>query len=331
MVVGVLVVVAATSWPSRTPQAAPRVAATSPATAGFELAVISDLNEGYGSVHYGRNVHAAVRALSERFRPGLVLVTGDMVAGQRADVNAHAMWRGFHAAVIDPLRRAGIAIAPTPGNHDASPGFAAERGEYVAQWPTADAGLDFIDGQRYPIRYSFAYHGAFFLSLDATSVGPLSNEQRSWVEKQLEGAKNYPVKIAFGHLSLHPIAHGREREILNDPALETLFVRYGVDLYASGHQHAYYPGATPGLRQLAMPCLGAGPRALIGTPARSRPALVLLRVGDHDITALDAFSAPDFTTTIARSSLPQKIELGRHQLIRDDLPIAPVRPLSSAR
>ena len=51
------------------------------------------------------------------------------------------MWQGFRAAVIEPLRRAGIALAPTPGNHDASPSFAKERAEYIKQWPAADAGL----------------------------------------------------------------------------------------------------------------------------------------------------------------------------------------------
>jgi hypothetical protein len=127
------------------------------------------------------------------------------------------------------------------------------------------------------------------------------------------------VKIAFGHLPLHPFARGREREILNDDALEALFVRHGVDLYASGHQHAYYPGVTSGLRQLAMPCLGAGSRALIGTPRASATALVLLRVDGEEVTELDAYSAPDFTSTIPRAALPPKIELGRHRVIRDDL------------
>jgi hypothetical protein len=292
--------------------------------------VISDLNQSYGSVRYGRDLHAAVRALTERFRPGLLLITGDMVAGQRRDVNPPAMWRGFRAAVSEPLRRAGIGLAPTPGNHDASPSFAAERAEYVRQWPAADADLDFIDSERYPIRYSFAYRGAFFLSLDAASVGPLSTEQRGWVAQQLELAESFPVKIAFGHLPLHPLARGREREILSDRELEALFVRHGVDLYVSGHHHAYYPGATPGLRQLAMPCLGAGPRALLGTLRPSQPALVLLRVGDRDVSELEAYTAPDFTSTIARSLLPPKIELGRHLLVRDDLAGAPPAALRSA-
>ncbi|HVJ17560.1 MAG TPA: metallophosphoesterase [Polyangiaceae bacterium] len=316
-VVCAVVGVVALTWPSGEPQAAPR----SPVQpTGFGLAVISDLNQGYGSTVYGRDVHAAVRALTERLRPGLVLITGDMVAGQRSGVDAPAMWRGFRSAVIEPLRRAGIAIAPTPGNHDASPSFTTERAEYVGQWQARDAGLDFIDAERYPLRYSFSFQGAFFLSLDAASVGPLSAEQRGWVEQQLDNAKSFPVKIAFGHLPLHPIARGREREILNDDKLEALFVRHGVDLYASGHQHAYYPGATPGLRQLAMPCLGAGARALIGTSQASASALALLRIDGPDVTEVEAFAAPDFTKVIARETLPPRITLGRHTLVRDDLP-----------
>jgi hypothetical protein len=306
----------ALTWPRSEPLAAPRSAAPS---VGFELAVISDLNQGYGSTVYGRDVHAAVRALTDRLRPGLVLITGDMVAGQRQGVDPPAMWRGFRSAVIEPLRRAGIALAPTPGNHDASPSFSGERAEYARQWLPEDAGLDFIDAEHYPLRYSFSFRGAFFLSLDAASVGPLSTEQRTWVEQQLDHADGYALKIAFGHLPLHPIARGREREILNDDVLEALFVRHGVDLYASGHQHAYYPGATPGLRQLAMPCLGAGARALIGTSQTSAAALALLRVDGADVTEIEALAAPDFTQTIARGALPPKIALGRHTLVRDDL------------
>ena len=59
-------------------------------------------------------------ALTERLRPDLVLVTGDMVAGQRAGLDYGAMWAGWHRAVTDPLRAAGIPMAVTPGNHDAS-------------------------------------------------------------------------------------------------------------------------------------------------------------------------------------------------------------------
>jgi hypothetical protein len=249
-----------------------------------------------------------------------------MVAGQKRGVDAPAMWRGFHAAVTEPLARAGIVIAPTPGNHDASPTFAEERAEYVRQWASRTAGLSFVDAAHYPLRYSFTFRGAFFLSLDAASIGPVSREQRQWVEAQLAQASGYPLKVAFGHLPLYPIARGRERETLHDRALESLFQRYGVTLYASGHQHAYYPGAAGGMRHLSMPCLGAGARPLIGTAHASRQALVLLHVDGGELSTVEAFSAPDFTTTIQRSTLPSRISLGRHVLVRDDIDLVRTTP-----
>lgn len=339
-----LLIVAATGFV----RAAPRAAASALATPAlitsqersktaqqrpsFSFSVISDLNQGYGSTRYGSDVHVAVSALKERFRPGLVLITGDMVAGQKRGVNAPAMWRAFHAAVTEPLEQAQILVAPAPGNHDASPSFAAERAEYVRQWSTHRAGLKFIDDSGYPLRYSFSFQGAFFLALDAASVGPLSNEQRDWVEGQLARANEYSVKVAFGHLPIYPIARGREREIINDAKLEAIFERYGVELYASGHQHAYYPGATTDMRHLSMPCLGAGSRALIGTARRSAQALVMVKVESGEISSIDAYSAPDFTTPIARSSLPRQLSLGARVLWRDDLvPAAALLSSATAR
>jgi hypothetical protein len=289
------------------------------ASPSFRFSVISDLNQGYGSTKYGRDVHEAINALTERFSPGLVLITGDMVAGQKAGVNAPAMWRAFHSAVTQPLERARIVVAPTPGNHDASPSFVNERAEYVRQWSAHRGSLEFIDDSHYPLRYSFAFQGAFFLSLDAAGVGPLSNEQRDWVEHQLAQANDYAVKVAFGHLPLYPIAHGREREIINDAKLEGLFEHYGVELYASGHQHAYYPGAARGMRHLSMPCLGDGSRSLIGTRRASLRALAMVQVEAGNIVSVDAYSAPDFTSPIARSALPAQLALGKRVLWRDDV------------
>jgi hypothetical protein len=285
----------------------------------FDVAVVSDLNQGYGSKHYGKAVHDAVRALTERLKPDLVLITGDMVAGQKRGVDAPAMWRGFHAAVTVPLEQAGIPMAPTPGNHDASPTFTEERAEYVRQWGSRSSALSFVDASSYPLRYSFTFRGAFFLSLDAAAVGPLSSDQRAWAEGQLRQAADYQVKIAFGHLPLHPIAHGREREILNDAGLEAIFAKHGVDLYVSGHQHAYYPGTAGSMRHVSMPCLGAGARRLLGTQRATAQALVLLHVESDELSSVDAFAAPDFTTKIARSTLPPRIAFGRHLLVRDDL------------
>jgi len=288
----------------------------------LRIAVISDLNDSYGSTSYSGAVRSAVTAITGPIRPDLVLVTGDMVAGQRAGLDYAAMWAGWHRTVTDPIRAAGIPVAVTPGNHDASgyAQFAAERAVFVSQWspPSRVPAVTFVDRSRYPLRYSFTFRGAFFLSLDATTVGPLSSEQRAWADAQL-AASAAPVKIAFGHLSLHPVTVGRETEVLADAELEAIFQRRGLTAYVSGHQHGYYPGARGGLRLVSMACLGAGPRALIGTSAPSPQSLVTIEVRDGRVTSLEALAAPEFTRAIARSTLPAELRYGAQRVVRDDL------------
>lgn len=291
--------------------------------APLRIAVISDLNDSYGATTYSSTVRAAVTALTTRIRPDLVLVTGDMVAGQRAGLDYAAMWAGWHREVGEPMRAAGIPMAVTPGNHDASgyAQYASERAVFVSQWREAARvpAVTFIDRARYPLRYSFTYRGVFFLSLDATTVGPLSSEQRAWVDAQLAAAQAFPVKIAFGHLSLHPVTVGRETEVLADAELEGIFRRRGLTAYLSGHQHGYFPGAREGLRLVSMACLGAGPRALVGTSTASPHSLVVIEVRDGRVASLDALAAPDFARAIARSTLPAEIRYGAQRVARDDL------------
>lgn len=294
---------------------------TAPPGATLRVVVLSDLNGSYGSTTYEANVHAAVKAITTTLKPDVVLVTGDMVAGQQAGLDYAAMWKGFHAAVTTPLTTAGVPVAITPGNHDASgySAYAGERAEFVDQWSTRRPAVDFVDGSRWPLRYSFVHKGAFFVSLDATTVAPLSSEQRAWVDAQLAKASGYTVKIAFAHVPIHPVAVGRETEVTGDLELEKIFANRGLTLFVAGHHHAYYPGAAGGVRQIAMPCAGAGPRALIGTSTTSDKGLLRVDVKDGAVTAVEAIDGPTYTATIPRAGLPKKLTFGTHTLTRDDL------------
>ena len=288
----------------------------------FRIAVVSDLNSAYGSLRYQPSVHAATRALIERIRPELVLITGDMVAGQKPRLDYAGMWRSFHTVVTDPLLSAGIVVAATPGNHDASPAkiFAEERSEYLAQW-TSEARVPqvkFLDNGHYPFYYSFEYGGVFFASIDAAQVGPLSESQRKWLDRQLAHSRA-PTKIVFGHLPVYPFAIQRERETLQDPALAEVLRRHSVSAYLSGHHHAYYPGAVDGIRHVAMPCLGSGARRLIGDRRASPTALVVLDIHNGQIESLEALRAPDFQQRVARASLPPRLEYEHHRIVRDDI------------
>ena len=291
------------------------------AGATLRIVVLSDLNGSYGATTYDANVHAAVNALKTTLQPDLVLISGDMVAGQQAGLNYPAMWAGFHAAVTTPITTAGIPVAPAPGNHDASayPGYQVERDEYQRQWqPTRRPAVQFIDATNFPFRYSFVFKGAFFIALDATTVAPLSGAQRAWVEQQLLLAAPYRVRIVFGHVPLLPTTVGRESETLNDVTFENLLRTHGA-VFIGGHQHGYFPGAINGLRHVVAPCVGAGPRPLIGTTGASPRGFVVIDVANDRITSLQARTGSTFTSTISRSSLPASLTWGGRSLQRDDL------------
>lgn len=286
--------------------------------APLQVAVISDLNGSYGSTTYGSEVHAAVAALVAD-PPDVVLVTGDMVAGQQSGLDYPAMWRGFHSAVTTPLTDAGIPVAVTPGNHDASgySGYAAERAEYARQWDARVPAVTMVDATNYPFRYAFTVRDTLFVSLDATTIGPLSSSQRAWVDDVL--ATPAAHRIVFAHVPIHAFTVGRETEILDDDALEDILVSHGVDLFVSGHHHGYYPGRHGDLRVVSMACTGSGSRALIGTSDTSPKSILRFTLDTTGIADLDAYGGSRFTSPIARSTLPTRVGSGAGAVTRDDL------------
>ena len=301
----------------------PTDAGTPDAGASLRIAVLSDLNGSYGATTYETSVHNAVAALTQTVKPDLVLISGDMVAGQQAGLNYAAMWQGFHAAVTTPLTQAGIPVAPAPGNHDASAyaGYEAERDEYRAQWePARRPAVTMVDASNFPFRYSFTFKGAFFVALDATTVGTLGAAQKTWVQQQLDGAAGYGVKIVYGHVPIRPTTVGRETQVMGDAAFESMLKARGA-LFVGGHHHGYYPGVSNGLRHVVTPCIGAGPRTLIGTSSTSARGFVVIDVAGGDITSIQARTGTTsgFNSTISRTSLPAEIRSGAHLLTRDDL------------
>jgi 3',5'-cyclic AMP phosphodiesterase CpdA len=285
------------------------------------VAVVSDLNGSYGSTTYDALVHTAGRRLVE-LDPDLVLSTGDMVAGQKAGLDYPAMWAGFHQAISDRLQIAGIPFAVTPGNHDASAysGFAAERGEYAAQWSNRRPNVNFIDDSGYPFNYVFSLEGALFISLDSTTVGSLSALQMLWLADILaKHAIDYDPVIIFGHVPLYPFAQGRETEVIGDENLESLLTDYGVDLFISGHHHAYYPGKRSDLRLVSTACLGGGARKLIGIDQTSAKSMVVFEIENGEIVDLQALAGADLDSVVNRSSLPASVGSGSQVIVRDDL------------
>lgn len=289
----------------------------------LRIAVISDLNGSYGSTTYDPAVAEAVATIIAR-RPDLVISTGDMVAGQQADPKLTAselagMWDAFHTVVSDPMDAAGLPLLVTPGNHDASayPGYEAERDAFAAAWAGRAPGITALDTADWPFRGAWSLQGVLLVGIDATRAGPLPVSDLDWLRSVLtrEGPKHRTV-ILFGHVPLMPFTQGRETEILDDPSLFALAQETGVDLWLSGHQHAFYSGTAGGILFVAQGALGDGPRKLIGEADRSPRSFTWIEIAEDGAITVAAYPAPGFAEPLPMEGLPATLGTGPYALTR---------------
>jgi hypothetical protein len=287
------------------------------ASASFRVAVISDLNESYGSLDYRAEVTTAVALLRERWRPQLVLAAGDLIAGQRptlSDNVVRAMWAAFDSAVAAPLRAAGIPFGFALGNHDASwyPAHQRDRAFAIEHWRVAarHPGVSFVDSTQFPLYYSFREGPLFVVAWDATWEGTHSDTvMMEWLRQQLASAaaRAAPFRIVLGHLPLYAVAEGRNRpgEVLAEPeSLRALLEEHSVHMYISGHHHAYYPGRRGALELLHAGALGDGVRPLLGDTVPSPRTVTLI---DFDSTT----GAVSYTTfAIAGAAVTHVVQTG---------------------
>ncbi|MEX2535696.1 MAG: metallophosphoesterase [Trueperaceae bacterium] len=262
-----------------------------PPRGDYRFVVFGDFNGSYGALEYAPAVAKAIRAITDRWRPELLLSPGDVVAGQNRSLPVErfgAMWQLFDREVAGPLRQGAIPYAVAMGNHDASSlqdrngSFIFEREREAARhyWsdPMNDANLNYIDRQHFPFDYAFRTERAFVVVLDASSAD-IALQQREWLKRVLglPTARSAALRIVVGHLPLAPVGHGRDRigEVIREPAaLRRILEGGNVDLYISGHHAAYYPGRLEGLELLFAGGVGAR-RLLAGDqPARSTVTLV---------------------------------------------------------
>lgn len=295
-----------------------------PPRGDLRLVVFGDFNGPYGSLDYPAAVARTVAAIVDVWRPDLVLLPGDLVAGQsRAlpDDRFPAMWAAFDLAVAAPLREAGIAYAAAMGNHDGSKlrdadggyVFAREREAAAAYWRESHrlAGLDGVAVDDHPFAWSFRQGPLFVAVLDAS--GPVLDEvERAWLQATLRSppARSASLRWVMGHLPLLGIAEGRahEGEVLwRAEALRDLLRDEGVDTYVSGHQAAFYAGRWGDLELLFAG--GVGARPLLGSSAPPRSVVALV---DVDFAPLDvritAFEPAGLTRLAADAAAPASIE-----------------------
>ena len=288
----------------------------------LRLALISDLNGAYGSTRYSPTVVKGLDLLSQ-LKPDLVLCAGDMVAGQKlslTDSQLEAMWGSFQSTILNPLLQQGIGMIPTMGNHDASSQttgsryvFARERHQAATFWERQkrQLGFEFIDAERYPFQFSVKQPGLFVVVIDASSA-TVDQDQRRWLEQALasESRSSKDCCVVMGHLPLTAISVGRDRagECIADAIqLTDLMQRHQVDLYLSGHHHAWYPGELTGQRVLSLGAMGNGPRRLLGTQRTSDPSITLLDLFQATKAVRETTFSLKTLEPISLDSLPKQL------------------------
>jgi len=239
---------------------------------GLKILLISDLNDSYGTVGYSDEVKQAISKIKD-IQPDIILCAGDMVAGQKRSLTMEqleAMWEGFRKEVLNPIAELKIPFAFTMGNHDASPNFHNDRAAASAFWNTnkEKLNLKYSDSTYFPYYYSYIENDIFFISWDASS-SIVTDEVKTWMQKELSSplAKKANARILMGHLPLYAIVEAKNKpgEVINNADEMAAFLEnLNINMYISGHQHAYFPGYKNNLLLLNNGCLGGGPRALLG-------------------------------------------------------------------
>ena len=183
-------------------------------------------------------------------------------------------------------------------------------------------GLDFIDRANFPFFYSFHQNDVFLLVWDA-STQDISEQQLDWVQTTLNSpaAQQAKARIVIGHLPLYPVAKTKNQpgEYLADgEKLRSLLEQNQVDIYISGHHHAYYPGKKGKLKLLHAGALGQGARQLINSEL---PATKTITVVDLDLPRFQiAYTTYNAETweLIPLAQLPISIPSDYGKILRHD-------------
>jgi predicted MPP superfamily phosphohydrolase len=202
----------ATAVEARQPAAEPQVALPNK-DGSFKFAVLGDFGTGDRTQY---ELADQMVKLRQRFKYDLVVLVGDNLYGSERPQD----FQNKFEIPYKPLLDAGVKFYASLGNHDAR-----EQRYYK---------LFNMDGKLY---YSFkpSKQSVRFFALESTYLDP---EQVAWFEKELKDS-NSDWKIPYFH---HPPyssgdRHGSDTRLRE--VLEPLFLKYGVSVVFTGHDHFY--------------------------------------------------------------------------------------------
>ena len=152
-------------------------------------------------------VHAA-------FPFDLVIMLGDNMYGGQSPADYVKKFERPYAALLS----VGVTFQAAIGNHD--------RPDQVQYKPYN------MNGQRY---YTYTRRNVRFFALDSNLMDP---KQLEWLEDGLKNARE-DWKICYFHHPLYSNASRHGSSVDLRVLLEPLFVKYGVNVVFSGHDHVY--------------------------------------------------------------------------------------------
>lgn len=196
------------------PQTPPGVEVQLPQAAGaLRFAVIGDSGTGDKAQY---DLAQVLLEAYHAFPFEFVLMLGDNIYGRREPED----FRSKFEVPYQPLIDAGVKFYAVLGNHDDP----SERSYKLFN----------MNGERY-YTFSAREQSVRFFALDSNYLDPA---QLAWLDHELSSAKE-SWKIGFFH---HPPYssgkfHGPDNALRS--VLEPYFLRYGVDLVLSGHEHFY--------------------------------------------------------------------------------------------
>jgi Calcineurin-like phosphoesterase len=144
----------------------------------------------------------------------LVIMLGDNMYGGQSPADFVKKFEQPYAVLL----KAGVLFQASLGNHD--------RPENVSYKPYN------MNGQRY---YTFVRKNVRFFALDSTLM---DKKQQEWLEGALKDARE-DWKICYFHHPLYSNASRHGSSVDLRLLLEPIFIKYGVNVVFSGHDHVY--------------------------------------------------------------------------------------------
>jgi hypothetical protein len=150
----------------------------------------------------------------QKFPFDFVIMLGDNLYGLERPVDYERKFERPYAALLEQ----GVTFHAALGNHDNPNQRFYEKFN--------------MGGKRY---YSFTKGNVKFFALDSNYM---DEEQLAWLQKELEDTKE-DWKIAFFHHPIYSSGWFHGSDVALRQRLEPLFVKYGVRVVFSGHEHFY--------------------------------------------------------------------------------------------